>query len=416
MLSSRLAPRLGVAAFALAVSSAAWPQNAPYAVAARIETSGNGLNFPWAAADTHMFVAGDFNSDGSSDLVAAAPGFWATIAVNVNGTFSMTPHPQGGVSTGIAAANFNGGSGDVVIGYADQALVYYGNGANAFTDGPQVALGSIGPNSRVTDIAVADFDRDGKLDVAAVDTDPLNDTRFYPGGSGIIYHRNTIALLRGTNGGGLVPDPVRPRLAAPQFPLRARAEDFDGDGRPELLIENNNTVNLLFNPSGGGFASAYQPLYPGGLAPQVDVIASASGDFNNDGRRDLAAISSYPATSLPGTVYRVNLFRHGTHPTLPFTLTPDLNEIALAYPATSLAVADFNGDTFSDVIVGLEAAGTKTLAFYAGRNDFTFDPPIYFNGGFDAGAMAVGDFNVDGKPDIAVVDASGGAFVILRHE
>jgi hypothetical protein len=416
MISFRIPPHAGAALLAL-VSSAAWSQNAPYSVAARFEVLGYEQNIPWAAADTHMLVMGDINADGIPELVSAVPGFWSTISVSVSGVFSFAPHQQGGVSSGIAAANFNGdGAGDLAIGYGDKVLIKYGNGANDFNPGPEVALGSVGPNSRVTDVAAADFNLDGFIDIAAVDTDPLNDTRNYPIGNGLIYHRNSIALLRGTLGGGAVADPARPRLDAPQFPLRTRVEDFNGDGRPELLVENNSTVNLLFNPSAGGFASTYQSLFPGGNPAHVDVIATASGKFNADNRRDLAAIVTYTNTPPPGAVYRVHLFKNVDHPTLPFALAADLNEIALPYPATSIVVTDFNGDTYSDIIVGLEAAGTKTLAFYAGHNDFTFDPPLYYNGGFDAGAMAVADFNNDSKPDIAVVDCTGGAYVMLRHD
>lgn len=180
-------------------------------------------------------------------------------------------------------------------------------------------------------------------------------------------------------------------------------------------VRNHNTVELLFNASTGGFAATYQDIFPGGLPPQVDTIASAVGDFNRDGRRDLAVISSFPPANALGGFHRVNFYRNLPDPNRPFALVADLNEIALPHAATSIAVTDFNGDTYSDLVIGLEAAGAKSLAFYANNGNFSFDPPLYFNGGFDACAIAVGKFNNDSKPDIAVVDCSG-AFVVLRHD
>jgi hypothetical protein len=417
MTSVRIPARAFAAILVLAAAAPVQSQTAaPYSEAVRIVLTSYTQDYPWAAQDTRLLVAGDFNADGAADVAMSTPGRWYTFTVDPGWAF--TPHifQPGGQSTGIAAADFNGdGKGDLAVGLADTVAVNYGDGSGGFTGGPQLAMGSIGPNSRITDIAAADFDRDGKIDLAVVDTDPLNDSRTHPGGNPPIYHRNSVALMRGTSGGNFVADPVRPRLLAPEFPLRTRSEDFNGDGRPELLLENHNTVKLLFNGSNGGFAAANLDIFPGGLPPQVDVIGSAAGDFNGDGRRDLAALASFPPANALGGFYRVNFYRNAPDPNRPFALVADVNEIALPHAATSIAVIDFNGDGRSDVVVGLEAAGAKSLALYAGRGDFSFDPPLYFNGGFDAGAIAVGDFNGDTKPDIAVVDCAG-AFVVLRHD
>lgn len=417
----RFPSRRGAALLALAAATPAWAQDAaPYSVAARIELSGYARNFPWAAADTHLLLAGDLNADGIADLAAATPGVWFTLLVAPDGSFPLAVYRQEeSSSSGIAAADFNNDSnGDLAVGLADKVLINYGNGNGGFSGGPQIAVGSVGPNALITDIAAADFNLDGQIDLAVVDADPLNDARTHGSGGNLVRHRESIALLRGTSDGSFVADPVRPRLPAPQFPLRVQREDFNGDGRPELLVGNNDSVSLLFNENGGGLAAASLPLYPGGLHPQVDVVASAGGDFNNDGRRDLAAISTFPTANELGGHYRVHLYRNipQSQPGRPYTLAPEINEIALPHPAGSLLVTDFNGDTYADIVVGFESAGTRSLAFYAGRNNFSFDPPRYFNGGFDAGAMVVADFNGDSKPDIAVMDCSGGAFVILRHD
>lgn len=417
-MTSHRTPR-AAAILLLAAATPAWAQTtAPYSVAARIELTGFARNFPWAAADTHLLVAGDLNADGVADLAAATPGIWFTLIVAPDGTFPLAVYRQeNSSSSGIAAADFdNDGIGDLAVGIDGKVLINYGNGNGGFDGGPQVSVGSAGPNALITDIAAADFNLDGHIDLAVVDADPLNDMRLHGSGSSLIKHRESIDLLRGTVGGGFDTNPERQRLPAPPFPLRVQHEDFNGDTRPELLVGNSNTISLLFNEVSGGLAGTTRPLFPGGLDAQVDVVASASGDFNSDGKRDLAAISTFPTANELGGYYRVHLYRYTNQGAQPYTLTPEINEIALPHPAGSLVVTDFNGDTYADIIVGFESAGARTLAFYAGRNNFTFDPPRYFDGGFDAGAMAVADFNSDSKPDIAVMDCSGGAFVILRHD
>jgi hypothetical protein len=405
-----------VAWLALAATSSAQTA-APYTLATRIDLRNYAQDYPWAAQDTRLVSAGDLNADGVPDLAMTTPGRWYTYVVGPNGTFAFGTYPQGGTSIGIAAGEFNGdGRSDLAIGIENTVLINFGNGSGGFDGGPQVPVGSIGPYSRITDIAAADFDRDGRTDLAVVDTDPLNDVRTSTVNGALVYHRNSIALLRGAANGQFVPDPQRSRLVVPAFPLRTRSDDFNGDGRPELVTENNNSVLVHYNQAAGGFAANTYSAFPGGLAPQVDVIATATTDFDGDGRRDLAALHSYPTATTTGGFYRVQLFRNVPHASLPFVLSPQSQEIELAHPAGSLAVADFNGDGRQDLIVGLETGGAATLALYAGRGDFTFDAPIYYNGGFDAGAIAVGDFSGDGKPDIAVVDCSHGAFVMLRHD
>lgn len=419
MTSSRIPPCAGAVLLALAAATPAWSQTAaPYSVAARIELNGYARNFPWAAADTHLLRTGDLNADGVADLAAATPGVWLTLIVASDGTFPLSVYRQeGSSSSGIAGADFdNDGIGDLAVGIDGKVLINYGNGNGGFDGGPQISVGSAGPNALITDIAAADFNLDGHIDLAVVDTDPLNDLLLHGSGSSLIKHRESIDLLRGTIGGGFDTNPARQRLPAPQFPLRVQHEDFNGDTRPELLVGNSNTISLLYNEQSGGLAAITRPIFPGGLDAQVDVVASASGDFNKDGKRDLAAINTFPTANTLGGYYRVNLYRYTTQGGQPYTLTPEINEIALPHPASSLLVTDFNDDTYADLVVGFESGGAHTLAFYAGRNNFTFDPPLYFNGGFDAGAMLVADFNNDEKPDIAVIDCSGGAVVILRHD
>ena len=131
----RIPQRTGAALLALAVTAPAAAQTAPYTQAARIETGAR--NYPWAAADTHLVVTGDLNSDGIPDLAAATPGVWFTLLVRPDGSFPLSRYDQqGSSSSGIAAGDFNGdGRGDLAVGITDKVLINYGNGSGGFDGG-----------------------------------------------------------------------------------------------------------------------------------------------------------------------------------------------------------------------------------------------------------------------------------------
>lgn len=388
---------------------------APYTEVARIPLSYDSRR---AAQDTRLIIAGDLNADGAADLALTTPGYIYTFLTSSNDTFTMAySAPEGSHATGLDAGYFNADiHRDLAIGLPEVVRILFGNGSGGFSSSQDTFVGSAGPHSRITDIAAADFDRDGRHDLAVVDTDPLNDLRAHQVGGTTVYHRNSIALLRGVGDGTFIVDPLRPRLSTAAFPVRAHSEDFNSDGRPELLVENAIQSTVYFNQAAGGFAASNFAVSPGGIPLHVDVIATTGGDINGDGRRDLAALSYFPTANTLGGFYRAHLYRNVPHVTLPYVFSAELQDVPLVHAAASLTVADFNGDGRQDLLIGLEAAGNASIALYAGRGDFSFDPPLYINGGFDAGAMTVSDFNLDGKLDIAVVDCTAGAFVVFRHD
>ena len=113
----------------------------------------------------------------------------------------------------------------------------------------------------------------------------------------------------------------------------------------------------------------------------------ATGDFNNDGKLDIAAINGrYLAVSLGNG--------DGTFQ------TPVSYSTSLTY---SLSVGDFNGDGNLDIVVA--DFDTASVNVYLGNGDGTFKAPIGTNTTADSEVVAVGDFNHDGKLDIVVIDS-----------
>ena len=240
---------------------------------------------------------------------------------------------------------------------------------------PNVAIGQIafapavnyptGNNSRA--VAAADLNGDGRLDLIVVNS--IN-------GPGSV----SILLAGGAAGtfGAATNFPVG------DFPLAVAVADFNGDGMMDLAVTNFNTKNLsiLLGDGAGGFAAG-TPLTTGA---GTNVYSVAAGDFNGDGKVDLAITaqaSGFTAIRLGNG--------DGT-----FTAAPDV-----AGPGflTEIATGDFNGDGRLD-FVAIDAPGA--VRFYLGNGNGTFAvaaAPATCNGAAD---VVVGDVNGDGRTDVAV--------------
>src|SRR5881628_2469498 len=120
----------------------------------------------------------------------------------------------------------------------------------------------------------------------------------------------------------------------------------------------------------------------------------AVGDFNGDGRLDLA-VTNASSYDVPGTVSVLLGNGDGTFQSaLSFAAGSD---------ARSVAVGDFNGDGRPDLAVA-NAGYPGTVSVLLGNGDGTFQPAQSFAAGSNAVSVAVGDVNGDGRPDLVVAD------------
>lgn len=297
----------------------------------------------YATGTDPIFVtAADLNSDGKTDLVAADwGGNSVSILVNI---------------TSASAA---------VLNFASQ---------RAF------ATGSL-PDS----VVQADINEDGKPDVIIANK----------GGAAVSV------LLNDT-----VPGSTTPELAAAQdfsvglLPTSVKIADMNGDGMPDLVVANygDDTVSVLLNnttPGSSTLTFAGQQIFATGYSPRSLAIA----DVNGDGRPDLIVtnensnnITVFLNTTIPGSS------------TVTFATPVTFATGSMPY---SVAVGDLNEDGKPDVVVTNLFDNTVSVLLNAtapGATVPSFTTQQVFPTGNYPNSMAIADINSDGRPDIVVVN------------
>ncbi len=168
------------------------------------------------------------------------------------------------------------------------------------------------------------------------------------------------------------------------LPLSVVAGDFNQDGKLDLASANQGaaTVSILIGDGAGGFAAATSIAV--GVTPSVIV----SGDFNNDGILDLATANQTAATVSV-------LIGNGTGG---FAVT----NYAVGTNPNSIAIGDFNSDGKLDLVTTSDNIdGTVSVLFGTGAG--VFSSASSFRAGSDQSSVLSGDFNADGHLDIAVL-------------
>ena len=296
-------------------------------------------------------AVGDFNGDGKADLVVANrdSNTMSVLLGNGNGTFQpRTDYTVGTTPIGVAVGDFNGdGKADVVVANrgASSLSILLGNGDGTFQPRTDIAL-PLTP----TAVTVGDFNGDGKADLAVAthNTTQDNMTLLLGNGNGTFQApvstvTDTGAAVIGTDL-GLAGDEQASILGG----------DFNGDGRPDLVVVNNKDFTQgIFSRFGLiGTTTSYQ-------LGSVSVLLG-NGDGTFQAPRNFTAGSG----------------------------------------AQSVAAGDFNNDGRLDFAVNNFASDSVSIFANTGSGNFT-SSSVFLGGGSD-GLLAAGDFTGDGITDLAV--------------
>ena len=231
--------------------------------------------------------------------------------------------------------------------------------------------------------AVADFNGDGKLDIAVA----------YARIDGPPPHPGFIAVyLQDTSHPGTFLSPGV--YSVPNDPWAVTAGDLNGDGKTDLVAINtissddtsgSSSVSVLLQDAGspGHFGPATN--YSSGFSPFWVAI----GDLNQDGKPDLAVADTTGVSILLQDPAHAGQF-------LPKTT------IAVSDGGTSaVAIADLNGDGAQEII----ATSADLLIFWQNpAAPGTFSSPTHVTVGAQPISIAVTDLDSDGRPDLAIAN------------
>jgi hypothetical protein len=338
-------------------------------------------------------AVGDFNGDGKLDVVSLMDGGWEIdVALgNGDGTFQSpilnTYALSGNEPYAFAVGDFNGdGRLDLAVWgiygspWINGITIFLGNGDGTFTySNTYTAPNSGGWAPTTNSIYVADFNGDGKLDIAALAPYDIH---------------NAFACLYiflgkgdGTFQTGVQYSTVDPNHSNEYQAYGLAVGDLTGDGKPDIAVTEGNGIAVLLNNGSGTFGTA--TYYDSGVAGLTTEIGIAIGDVNKDKKNDIVATSSHSGDLV--------LFLNQGSGT--FASKGSIGQTG-AEMSWLVSMADINGDKKMDLVV---ADGVGEIWTFYGKGNGTFTAgPVYPAQFWEQApdSLVLADFNGDGVLDI----------------
>jgi hypothetical protein len=335
----------------------------------------------------------DFNKDGWEDIVLASTEDSAVIILLGNGKGKFTEAPgspffSNRFPNDIVIADFNK-DGNLDLGIANTEVsfltVLLGNGKGQFQQAPNSPF-RVNSKPHTHGIATGDFNGDGNLDLA---TDS--------------WGENKVLIIFGDGKGNFVGQ--ESYMVGNRPYQRLRASDLNKDGMPDVVTSNleGNNATVLIGIGEGKFQEAPGSPFPAGDAP----FGIAIGDVNDDNNQDIAIVNSPTITSeSKGKDGLTILLGDGSGKFSPLKGSP----FETGKSPSRLAIGDLNADGINDIAV--TNYNDKSISvFYMNRKGVVHSTIVQV--GSHPDGIAIQDLNGDGKNDIAVSNFDDNSLMIL---
>jgi hypothetical protein len=355
-------------------------------------------------------ASGDFNGDGVPDfVVGTANSAGSAITVYIaRGDGSLLPgvdysYTEGYDIAGVAVADFNGdGKLDIAATYSPccggQVQILNGNGDGTFTVGSSYLVGN---DTCAGQVVVGDFNKDGHPDLAVANN--------YCDAT---YSNVGVLLNDGTGNFNAV---VNYSLNTSDGVFTLATGDLNGDGYPDLIVPGTDDYDyyvFLANPqSPGTFQNAALAYLCNGPACYYYPGGVTLGDFNGDGQLDFAmTIHNYPTEGIAVGLGNGD----GTFQTPSLYSVTSQNYVFLNDPNPAfIQNADVNGDGILDLVY--TNADYGSVGVLLGNGNGSFGLPSEYPAGGNTKGLAVADVNGDGAPDVVIANNNSDSVAVLLN-
>jgi 6-phosphogluconolactonase (cycloisomerase 2 family) len=359
---------------------------------------------------------GDLDGDGKTDLVVAnANANTISIFRNISSSGSLSSgsfaskidFTTGSVPVAIVIADFDGdGKPDLAVANRNSSNIsIFRNTAmlGSITSSSFATKVDFSIGANITSLAAGDFDDDGKIDLVTV------------GGY------NNVFVIRNTATSGTITSSsfeTRVSFTTDLYPASVAVGDLDGDGKPDIAIANENpasgtgSVSILRNVSTRG------SITTSSFSAKVDFevgskpLSLSIGDLDGDGKPELAVANSQ--SSNVSVFY--NTSTSGNISTSSFAAKVDFATGSFPY---AVAIADFNGDGKPDLAFANYNSGNVSILSNTGTagsiSSSSFATKVDFPTNSGARSISVGDLDGDNKPDIVTANQSTDNISIIRN-
>jgi hypothetical protein len=428
------------------------------------------LNPSVAIGGTQQFTATGSYSDGTTQILTTKVSWTATDIAPAVGVASIT---SGGLATGN-----QGGQSTITASYL-------GLSTSTTTTVKQPGFGTgttFGTGSSPYSVAVGDFNGDGHLDIVTANSGSNNVSVLLGNGSGNFStatnfdaggRPNWVAVgkfsgsaddlalaifppigngstnvLLGDARGNFGPPISYPYTATNDLPVAVAVGDFNKDGKLDIVTaditaSDNDSVSLLLGDGTGNFGP------PTNFSASFGLQSMAVGDFNNDGKLDIATFGSgdigvllgdgagnfsapinFKTGGMDSQRVAVGDFNDDANIDLVTTEGSDQDIHVLLGDGTgsfgaptsfafsgfpsAIVVADLNGDGFNDLAIGGLTSGDVGVMLGDGAGNFA--APNLFPAHGQIEGIATGDFNGDGKPDLVTANANTNNITVFLNQ